>query len=64
MKPASEAAPIAASRLAIAAVSSERTAMNDSVAPIATAAMATPSTIANGSRVSSARSVPDAGSAP
>ena len=48
----------------MAAVSSDRTAMNASVAPIARQAMATPSTIENGSRVSSARSVPDAGSAP
>ncbi len=64
MKPASVAAPMAASRPRMAAVSSARTAMNDSVAPIATAAMAVPSTTANGSRVRSARSVPDAGSAP
>ena len=55
---------MAPSSAAMAAVSSERTAMNASVAPIARHAMATPSTIANGSSVSSARSVPEAGSAP
>ena len=64
MKPASSAAPIAASSRRIASVASARTAMIASVAPIAKAAMAAPSMTANGSRSSRNRSVPVAGSAP
>ena len=64
MKPASSAAPIAASSRPIATVSSARTAMMASVAPVANAAIARPSMTAYGSRSSRNRSVPDAGSAP
>ncbi len=63
-KPASVAAPMAAATLAMTSLSSARTAMNASVAPTAYAAIARPSTTANGSRTSSVRSVCEAGSAP
>src|SRR5580765_3364277 len=64
MKPASSAAPMAASSRRIASTASERRAMKASPASMARAAMATPSMTAYGSVSSSVRSVRTAGSAP
>ena len=64
MNPASVAAPIAVSSRRMASASSARTAMIASSAPIAKAAIASPSMTPYGSCSSRYRSVPDAGSAP
>ena len=64
MRPASSAAPIAASRSRIDSAASARTAMNASSAPTANAAIATPSMTANGLDSIKARSVCAEGSAP
>ena len=64
MNPASSAAPIAVSSRLIASVSVVRTAMNALLAPIAQAAIATPSMTAYGFSSMSSASVRTAGSAP